>query len=173
MHRPTAEDIITALDLQPHPEGGYYRETYRGELTLPADALPASYAGPRAIATGIYYLLTADTFSAMHRVRSDEQFHFYLGDPVDLLELSPDGSGRVTTLGSDLLAGERPQWLVPAGAWQGARLLPGGEFALRGCTVAPGFAFDDFEIDTRAALQAGWPTWADAIAQRTADPAKD
>jgi len=173
MHRPTAEDIISTLDLQPHPEGGYYRETYRAELTLPTDALPDSYTGPRNACTGIYYLLTSGTFSAMHRVRSDELFHFYLGDPVDLLELSPDGQGRIVTLGSNPLAGQQPQFLVPAGAWQGTRLQLGGEFALMGCTVSPGFAFDDFDLATRTDLQAHWPAWADAITDRTPDPTGD
>jgi uncharacterized protein len=173
MNRPTAEDIITILDLQPHPEGGYYRETYRADLTLPTDTLPTDYAGPRNVCTGIYYLLTPGTFSAMHRVRSDELFHFYLGDPVDLLELSPDGAGHITTLGTDLLAGHTSQHLVRAGAWQGTCLQSGSEFALMGCTVAPGFAFEDFELGDRTMLQSRWPTWSDAIALRTPNPAGD
>ena len=173
MHTMTPEAIIAALDLSPHPEVGYYRETYRAELALPADALGRDYAGPRNACTGIYYLLTSDTFSAMHRVRSDELFHFYTGDPVELLRLRADGSGDVVTLGTDLLAGLQPQALVPAGDWQGAALAPGGTFALMGCTVAPGFAFDDFDLGGRADLQARWPEFATHIAQRTREPAKD
>src|SRR5581483_11176343 len=100
---------------------------------------------PPAAATAIYYLLTPDTVSAMHRLATDEIFHFYLGDPVEMLQLRPDGSHRVAILGPDLDAGQRPQIVVPRGVWQGARLVPGGRFALLGTTVAPGFDYADYE----------------------------
>lgn len=147
----TAEQIIAALGLKPLPhEGGFYAETYRS-----------------AFSTAIYYLLTAETFSAMHRLKFDEMFHFYWGDPVEMLQLWPDGTGRVVTLGTDLAAGQRPQVLVPGGVWQGARLLPGGNVALLGTTMAPGFEFRDYEPGDRAALVAAYPAFRDRILRLT------
>ncbi|HEY7676597.1 MAG TPA: cupin domain-containing protein, partial [Candidatus Methylomirabilis sp.] len=141
----TADALKTLLGLRPHPaEGGFFVETYRAGEGVPAEALPARYGGARAFSTAIYYLLTPDTFSAMHRLASDEVFHFYLGDPVEMLHLFPDGSGRAVTLGPDLLAGMRPQVVVPRGVWQGSRLAPGGRLALLGTTVAPGFDLADY-----------------------------
>jgi len=163
----TPEQIIARLGLKPHPEGGYYRETYRAPQTIPAEALPRRFPGPRAFSTAIYYLLTPDSFSALHRVRADELYHFYLGDPVELLMLAPDGAGATVTLGVDLTAGCQPQIVVPAGTWQGARLAAGGLFGLLGCTVAPGFEFADFELASRAALMRQYPAHAGAIAALT------
>ncbi len=160
------DTIIEALGLTPHPEGGYYRETYRSDLSLPAGSLPA-HSGQRCASTAIYYLLTPETFSAMHRVASDELFHFYAGDAVEMLMLHPDGRGEQVVIGNDLAKGQRPQIGVPAGAWQGCRLVPGGRFALMGCTVAPGFEFDDFTMARREELLAAYPTWGDAIVALT------
>jgi predicted cupin superfamily sugar epimerase len=154
----TPELIIQRLGLKPHPEGGYYTETYRAPESIPAPALPSRYSGERALSTAIYYLLTPGTFSSLHRLQSDEIFHFYLGDPVDMLRLKPDGSSVTLTLGADLANGELPQVVVPAGDWQGARLKPGGRFALLGCTVAPGFDFTDFETGKRDALLSLYPS---------------
>ena len=152
---PTVEALCALLGLVPHPiEGGFFAETYRSADLLPGDALPARYRGARAAGTAIYYLLTPETFSAMHRLGSDEIFHFYLGDPVEMLQLAPDGSHRVVVIGPDLEAGERPQVVVPRGVWQGARLRPGGRLALLGTTVAPGFDYADYETGVRAALLA-------------------
>ena len=148
-----AEEVIRLLNLEPHPEeGGFFVETYRSAGQVEAHGFPARYAGPRCFGTAIYYLLTPETFSEMHRLQSDEVFHFYLGDPVEMLQLGPDGEGRVVTLGTDLAAGMRPQVVVPRSAWQGARLAPGGSFALLGCTVAPGFEFVDYESGQQDAL---------------------
>ncbi len=164
----TAEQIIATLGLVPlEPEGGYFRETYRSAALIPAEALPARAAGPRACSTAIYYLLTPDTFSAMHRVAWDEIFHFYLGDPVEMLRLFPGGAGDVVTIGTGLSAGMRPQVVVPAGAWQGARIAPGGRCALLGTTVAPGFDPADFEPGLRAPLIASHPRFRDLIAALT------
>ncbi len=164
----TAQDLILHLGLQPLPlEGGYYRETYRSGLTLPADCLGGKYPTSRAAGTAIYYLLTPETFSAMHRLRGDEVFHFYLGDPVEMLLLADGGSGRLITLGTDLFGGQQPQMVVPAGLWQGSKLRPGGEFALLGTTMAPGFAFEDFEAGRRQELQGAYPDWASWIGQLT------
>lgn len=154
-----ADEVIRLLGLKPHPiEGGWFDETWRaGDILNPA-MLPGRYVGPRTTGTAIYYLLTEGAVSALHRLQSDEIFHFYLGDAVEMLKLLQDGSSEIAALGSDLAAGQRPQIRVPAGAWQGARLLPGGRFALMGCTVAPGFDYADYEHATdMQALLSGWP----------------
>lgn len=166
----TVDDIVRLLELEPHPtEGGFFVETHRTAETIAADGLPDRYAGDRSHGTAIYYLLTPDTFSALHRLTSDEVFHFYLGDPVEQLQLFPDGSGRTVVLGTDLAAGQRPQQVVPRGVWQGARLTSGGRFALLGCTVAPGFDFADYEHGDRAGLTAAYPDFAADIAALTTD----
>jgi predicted cupin superfamily sugar epimerase len=155
----TADDIRRQLRLEPLPnEGGYFVETYRAERKVPSSALP-THPDDRALATAIYYLVTPDSFSAMHRVRSDEIFHFYMGDTVELLQLRPGGSGGVVTLGPNLAAGERPQIVVPAGIWQGARLRNRGAWALLGTTVSPGFEFEDYEHGDRDKLIAEYPAW--------------
>jgi predicted cupin superfamily sugar epimerase len=149
----TAEEIIAWLKLKPHPkEGGFFSETYRAGETIPANVLPSRYSGPRAFGTCIYYLLTASTFSAMHRLQSDEVFHFYLGDPVEMLQLWPDGTGKTVVFGPDLRAGMQPQVIVPRGVWQGSRLISGSKYALLGCTVAPGFDYVDYEHGRRGDL---------------------
>jgi hypothetical protein len=164
----TADQIQSILGLEPHPaEGGYFAETYRATETISGPALPGRYAGPRAISTAIYYMLTPQTFSEMHRLASDEVFHFYLGDPVEMLQLHPDGNGELLTLGSDILSGMRPQVVVPAGVWQGARLRPGGAFALLGTTVAPGFEYQDYTSGERAALLEAYPRFAERIVALT------
>lgn len=154
----TVEQIKRRLNLQPHrAEGGYFVETYRSEEVLPQNALPGRYRDERSLGTAIYYLLTRESFSAMHRLQSDEVFHFYLGDPVEMLLLPPGDPGRIVTLGSDLLHGMEPQMVVPRGTWQGLRLSPGGQYALLGTTVAPGFEFADFEIGERESLVRAYP----------------
>jgi uncharacterized protein len=119
------------------------------------------------LSTAIYYLLTPETFSALHRLRSDEVFHFYLGDPVEMLQLLPGGEGRLHVLGTDLAAGMRPQVVVPRDVWQGARLLPGGSLALLGTTVAPGFDPADCESGKRDALVAAYPDFRERIVALT------
>lgn len=166
--RPTAEALIARLGLQPLEfEGGWYAETWRSADTLPADALPARYGAARAAGTAIYYLLTPDTVSRLHRLTTDEIFHFYAGDPVEMLQLHPGGRGEVETLGADVLNGEKPQVVVPRGTWQGCRLRQGGRYALLGCTVAPGFEVADFVAGARAELVAGWPAWRAEIERLT------
>ena len=148
----TADDIKTLLSLAPHPvEGGFYRRTYTspGTVDLPR--------GVRAQGTAIYYLLEQGTFSELHVLNSDEIFHFYLGDPVEMLQLRPDGSSTVLTLGPDLAAGQHVQVVVPAGVWQGTRLIGNGKVALLGCTVTPGFDFADYRNATYADLARQWP----------------
>jgi predicted cupin superfamily sugar epimerase len=165
---PTAEELIRLLNLQPHPrEGGHFRETYRSTDLLAASTLPPHYRGRRAVSTAIYYLLTPDTCSALHRLGSDEIFHFYLGSPVRMLQLFPDGQGKEVILGPDLLEGQSVQVVVPRGVWQGSVLEPGGAFALLGCTVAPGFEYADYESASRADLIASFPTFKDLITRLT------
>jgi hypothetical protein len=154
----TAEEIKALLRLEPHPvEGGWYRRTYTSESNV---ELPR---GVRAVGTAIYYLLEEGTFSEMHRVASDEIFHFYFGDPVEMLLLFPSGRSALLTFGPDLAAGQRPQILVPADVWQGERLAEGGKLALFGCTVTPGFDFADYESGSYAELAAKWPGEAERI----------
>ncbi len=160
----TAEQIIALLGLQPLPvEGGYYAESYRAAETIPAEALPGRYRGPRAHGTAIYYLLTPDTCSHLHRLPTDEVWHFYLGDAVELLQLGPAGAGRVVLLGPDLASGQRPQVMVPRGTWMGARLAAGGRLALLGTTMAPGFDPADFEAGRREELLGEYPAFREDI----------
>lgn len=164
----TAEELIRLLGLQPHPrEGGFFRETYRAGETLASASLPARYGSDRSVSTAIFYLLTPGTFSALHRLASDEVFHFYLGDPVRMLQLKEDGSSDTFVLGHDLLAGQQVQLVVPRGVWQGSLLEPGGKWALLGCTVAPGFDYADYEAGSRADLVARYPAQADLIQRLT------
>lgn len=158
----TPEFLIRHLSLTPHPEeGGYFRETWRSGETV--SNAPVRYIGPRNFGTAIYYLLTPDTRSALHRLASDEVFHFYLGDAVEMLNLLPDGTAARIVLGPDIAAGQCVQHIVPQGVWQGARLQPGGRFALLGCTVAPGFDYADYEHARRSELLSGWPAATDFI----------
>jgi predicted cupin superfamily sugar epimerase len=164
----TADELVRLMHLQPLPrEGGWYRETYRSSLQLPANLLTSRYSAARSVSTAIYYLLTPDTFSALHRLPTDEVFHFYFGDPVEMLQLgpTPQDGGRIITLGSDILAGQQVQTVVPAGVWQGSVLRAGGAFALMGTTMAPGFDFADYEAADRDALIAAFPDFARRIAR--------
>jgi predicted cupin superfamily sugar epimerase len=164
----SAEEIIQRLGMQPHPEeGGYFVQTYKSEELISKLALPDRYPSARAFGTAIFYLLTPDTFSALHRLASDEIFHFYLGDPVTMLQLHPDGSSQVATLGQDILQGQRLQVVVPRGTWQGSLLKEGGEFALLGCTVAPGFEYEDYEASLREELLQQYPDQRELILRLT------
>lgn len=154
----TAEEIQRLLGLEPHPiEGGWFRRTYTSAGTV---QLPR---GVRAQGTAIYYLLEPGTFSEMHVLDSDEIFHFYLGDPVEMLQLFPDGRSLAVTLGPDLQAGQHVQVVVPAGVWQGTRLIGDGKVALLGCTVNPGFDYADYRNASAAELIAQWPEQAERI----------
>lgn len=151
-------DLIARLGLEPlNGEGGYYRETYRSDESVSGGALPSRYGSERQFSTAMYYLLTPDMVSAMHRVASDEVFHFYLGEPVTMLLLHPDGRQETVVLGPDIESGQRPQVVVYGGVWQGAFLTDGGGFALMGATVAPAFDFRDFELGGREELVRRYP----------------
>ena len=172
---PSAQEIIDKLDLTPLPEeGGYYRETYRSE----GDKLPARTFGidadtGRSISTAIYYMVTADSFSAIHRIKSDEVFHFYGGDPVEMIQFDDQGNLQRFILGNDILAGETPQVVVPKGVWQALRLVDGGSWALLGTTVAPGFEFEDFEIGTREQMTELFPHLRNDIQRFTREPGQE
>lgn len=158
----TADTIKALLHLEPHPiEGGSYRRTYTsaGAVDLPR--------GIRAQSTAIYYLLEPGTFSEMHVLDSDEIFHFYLGDPVEMLQLYPDGGSATFVLGPDLERGQHVQLVVPAGVWQGTRLIGNGKVALMGCTVTPGFDFADYRNAGYAELAEKWPSQAELIRKLT------
>jgi len=162
MH-PDAALLVKRLGLAPHPEGGFYRETWRSAALVRAEGDPR---GARAASTAIYFLLPAGTFSALHRVASDEAWHHYDGDPLDLHLLDAHGTHSVVPLGRDFTRGEVPQYVVSAGLWQAA--VPRGErYALAGCTVAPGFDFADFEMPARADLLARFPAHAQLVARLT------
>jgi uncharacterized protein len=150
---PTAADIITLLKLEPLPnEGGFFRQTYASAVTL---------AGGRPAGTAIYFLITPEGFSALHSLFTEEVWHFYAGDPVEHVILDhAHRSGIKTILGSDLAQGQRPQLVVPAQACQGARLAPGGTWALLGCTMSPGWDEREFALGERAAMLERFPGWA-------------
>ena len=154
------EKIINLLHLSPLPvEGGYYIQTYRASEHIPRNALPDRYKEARPFSTAIYYLLTEeeDSFSCLHTLPTDEIWHFYLGDPVELLQLNQDGTGKLVVLGQDIESGQHLQHMVPSGSWQGARLVPGGSWALMGTTMAPGFEFQDFRAGDRTELIRDYP----------------
>lgn len=152
-------------------EGAWFKVTYNSAERIPAAALPPRYGAPRLVGTSIYALITREDFSAMHRLKTDEIWHFYQGDPIELLLLHPDGRGEVVTLGSDPLAGQQPQYTVKAGTWMGARPAKATPeaYALFGCTMAPGFDYADYEPGYRDVLQKQFPAQAALIAALTRD----
>ncbi len=156
----TIREIAAKLGLEPLAlEGGMFRRTWQAGQEL--DGKP--------LGTAIYFLLTANSFSHLHRLPTDEVYHFYLGDPVELTLLGPDGEVRPVVLGTDLMAGQVPQAVAPAGWWQGSRVTPGGQYALLGTTMTPGYVDEDYEHGNAAALKALYPHAADAIDQLTGE----
>lgn len=152
-----ASYFIEGLKLQPHPEGGYFRETYRSEGIIPQSVLPAGFSGPRSYATGIYFLIERNNFSAFHRIASDESWHFYAGGGLLVHVIHADGRYECMQLGSEIHSGAVFQAVVPAGAWFASECATNAEFALVGCTVAPGFDFADFELAKADELSALFP----------------
>ncbi len=142
----TTQDYVNKLNLLPHPEGGYFKETYRSEEVISTEALPERFAGERAFGTSIYYLLEGNDFSAFHRLKSDEIWHFYDGSPISLHLIYPSGEYRNILLGTDLFNGEEPQIIIPKGIWFAAHPVNKSSFSLVGCAVYPGFDFSDFEM---------------------------
>lgn len=164
MHSLTAQQIIASLELAHHPEGGWFRETYRCAESVPAQALPPRFEGDRSLSTAIYFLLQAGEISALHRIKSDELWHFYAGSPLLIHAIFPDGHYRAQRLGSGCTAGNLYQVVVPAGCWFGAELV-GTQYALVGCTVSPGFDFADFELADKEQLSARYPQHATLISR--------
>ena len=162
----TAQSYIQALQMQPHPEGGFFSESYRSEQTMEAPA-PGGGTRQRNVSTAIYFLLEAGNFSAFHRIRSDEIWHFYAGQALEVLELLPSGELCCTRLGPDIADGELPQYVVPANTWFASRVADGGTFSLVGCTVAPGFDFADFRLARREDLLASFPQHRQVITELT------
>lgn len=167
---PTAEAIISHLHLIPHPEGGFYNETYRSTTTV------STPSGPRSASTAILFLLTQNTFSALHRLRSDEIWHWHAGAPIRITSISPAGKVREEVCGGDVLAGESPQVVVRAGDWFGAEVVgdrkrekgrKGADWGLVGCTVAPGFEFEDFELGEREELIRLFPQHEEVVERLT------
>ncbi|GAB3642145.1 cupin domain-containing protein [Spirosoma arcticum] len=152
-----AQDYIQSLNLQPHPEGGFFAETYRSAESIPQSALPDRFDGARVFGTAIYFLLESHHFSALHRIQADEIWHFYAGGPLEVFVINPDAILMVIQLGNDPTKGEVFQAVVPAGCWFGSKAAPGTDFSLVGCTVAPGFDFADFEMGDRTALLREFP----------------
>ncbi|MDQ3051097.1 MAG: cupin domain-containing protein [Bacteroidota bacterium] len=160
-----AEKYIAMLELQPHPEGGWYREVYRS-----ADqhqVVGIDFPSGRNFCTSIYFMITQGNFSAFHRIKSDETWHFYAGDPLEVIELDAAGNIKKILIGSDPGSGNFFQYTVPAGTWFASRVSNSGEFSLVGCTVAPGFDFRDFEIADRKLLLEEFPVHSEIIKQLT------
>jgi predicted cupin superfamily sugar epimerase len=165
--RPAASYWIDKLQLTRHVEGGAYREVYRSELTLPRSTLPLMFQGNRPASTSIYFLLAKGEFSAFHRIASDELWHFYYGDPLLVYEIGHSGRLTEHVLGPDPEKGQAFQTTVQAGSWFASAPAPGSEYALVGCTVAPGFDFADFELADRDALASQFPGHGELIRRLT------
>ena len=155
--------MIRNLMLLDHPEGGYYRETYRSRGKISAKDLNPAFRGERNCSTAIYFLLTSDNFSAFHRIRQDEVWHFYEGSNIVLHLLKPDGSYEKVILGPDIARGQHLQYVVEAGIWFSSEVPEPNSYALAGCTVAPGFDFEDFEMAKARELLAQYPGFNDLI----------
>lgn len=159
----TAAQLIQQYQLLPHPEGGYYKETYRSSETIPAAALPARFNGNRSFSTAIYFLLEQGNFSAFHKIKSDECWHFYAGQTLLVHILHTNGELQTVKLGSNATEEELFQFVVPANCWFASEPAPGTEFSLTGCTVAPGFDFADFELAKAEELVKSFPFYSTLI----------
>jgi len=162
----TAERIINLLGLKPHPTCGFVVETYRAQERIPDEALPTAYAGSRPFASVLYFMVTADARIRLHRIRSDQMYHHYIGEPLEVLLLYPDGTGEIRVLGCDLTAGMQPQLLIPGGTFHTSRLRKSGSttaFALLGTTEWPGFEPPDLELAEPTKLIAAYPALRRAI----------
>lgn len=164
----SAERLVEQLRLSRHPEGGWFRESYRSSESIPREGLPHVFGGSRSVCTGIYFLLQRGEMSALHRIKSDELWHFYAGTGLTIHVITRSGEHLELKLGRDLDAGESFQALAPAGCWFGAEVTGAGEYALVGCTVAPGFDFADFEMGDRGGLLRDFPDLEELIVRLTA-----
>lgn len=153
----TVEELIRHFMMLPHPEGGWYKENYRSNEIFPGTALPERFGGNREFATAIYFLLEKGDFSAFHRIKSDECWHFYAGDPLEIFIIREDNKLHKVILGNDISKGQHFQYIVPANCWFASRPAAGSEFSFVGCTVSPGFDFEDFELADAEKLVASYP----------------
>ncbi|RYG05169.1 MAG: cupin domain-containing protein [Chitinophagaceae bacterium] len=158
---------IQQLNLTKHIEGGSFRETYRSPLVLGSECIGKPFSGPRAVSTSIYFLLEQGQFSAFHKISSDETWHFYEGDSLEIFEFNDNGELMTHRLGRDPSRGESFQVVISAGRWFGSRVRDNGNYSLVGCTVAPGFDFADFQLAERMELSAAYPDHAALIAEMT------
>jgi hypothetical protein len=161
------QKIVTKLNLTPHPEGGYFKETYRSTGEIGEDSLGHHYKGKRNFSTCIYFLLTSDKFSALHRIQQDEIWHFYDGSPIRLHIISESGVHTTHIIGRNFDKGEVPQFVVPSGCWFGGEVVDQDAYSLIGCTVSPGFDFKDFELIPRKELIAQFPNQEELITRLT------
>lgn len=159
--------LVENLQLLPHPEGGFYKEVYRSETMIPKAALPDNFSGDRSYCTSIYFLLTSENFSAFHRIKQDEIWHFYGGSSLSVHVIDASGTYVEHKVGMDFNNGEQPQLVVPAGCWFASSVAKKDSYAFVGCTVAPGFDFDDFELADRNTLQEEYPEHKDIIHRLT------
>ena len=161
------EEIIKTLNLMPHPEGGYYKETYRSQGEITGNQLPSIYKGKRNLSTSIYFLLTADNFSAFHKIHQDEIWYFHLGSPIELHTITESGTHKEYVIGTDIINGQLPQLIVHGNQWFAAKISKGGGFALVSCSVTPGFDFADFKMATRGELLLAFPQHKNLITDFT------
>lgn len=161
------EELIKKLELQPHPEGGYFKETYRSSGEINNESLGIEYKGKRNYSTCIYFLMTTESFSAFHRINQDEIWHFYEGSPIRLHIISEEGNHTTHIIGRDFSKGEVPQLVVPGQHWFAAEVIKDDSYSLIGCTVAPEFDFSDFELPTRKELVNKFPKHKEVILQLT------
>jgi len=162
-----AEEWIEKLRLGKHPEGGHYRETYRSDEILTKDALPARFSGNRSFCTAIYFLLRGNEFSAFHRIKQDEMWHFYDGSALTIHIIDVNGDYSEIKVGRSLAEGALPQAVGKAGCFFAANVVDPGSYSLTGCTVAPGFDFADFEMPTRKELCERFPQHREIIERLT------
>ena len=153
----TVQQLIQQYNLQPHPEGGWYKETYKSDEYISGSTLPERFGGSRVFSTAIYFLLEQGNFSAFHRIKSDECWHFYAGDPLVVYVMQLNGRLDIIHLGNDIEKGQVFQFVVPANCWFASRPAPESTFCFVGCTVAPGFDFTDFELAKASSLTALFP----------------
>ncbi|HEX6171864.1 MAG TPA: cupin domain-containing protein [Chitinophagaceae bacterium] len=159
------DQLIQQYNLESHPEGGWYKQTYKSGEQIPADALPERFDANRSFSTAIYFLLEQGDFSAFHRIKSDECWHFYAGGPLLIYIIDQNGKLKIISLGNDFKEGQSFQYVVPANSWFASRPAPGSGYCFVGCTVSPGFEFDDFELASATELTAIYPTHKKIIEQ--------
>ena len=157
--------LIQQYNLKPHPEGGWYIQTYKSNELIDAGALPGRFGGDRSFSTAIYFLLEQGNFSAFHRIKSDECWHFYAGDPLLIYVIEVNGELQIISLGNDPEKGQTFQYVVPANCWFASRPAPGSQYCFAGCTVSPGFEFEDFELANANELSKAYPQHKDIIRQ--------